>query len=620
MLRGVHALIDTTTTCPRSKWTKLLRYGPAPKCYTTLAEPTHNIAVLGGGITGLACAYYLTHELPRARVTIYEASDRIGGWLSSNRVEVHDGTVLFETGPRTLRPTTNGLLSARLVQDLGLAKDGIFPQKSSPAARNRYVYYPDHLVRMPHPSYGLAENLWSLLTEPVFSGTLSGALLEPFRDARDKSLKDESVGAFLTRRIGRNTVDRIVSAVLHGIYAGDVWQLSAKSLFSGAWRDEGIEGSVFAGMMKRARSVPALLSGRGGEIEVPKRDADFMMEMKDYKWDNLLKATLNGSTVFTFKEGLQTLVDALVRSLVEQGNVEFRTSTPVQSITLTEDSSNIRVTHQNEDLGSTYSHVISALSPVHLDEVAKTGARALVPPIPAVTVMTVNLYYRTPHLNPPGFGYLIPQATPFDNNPERALGVIFDTAYSPSPQDLDLNNWHVNDADQLRKAREQGQLINVNDFGWYNMPERPNMQDYVRKRGTKLTVMLGGHWWNDWPAFPDEQEGLTLARSVLQRHLGITEEPEVGRVNVQRDCIPQYTVGHEARLKTAHDNIAREYKGRLRVAGNWMSGVGVNDCLRSAWDVVRNLRKGCDGTGLEHVGGEEYVKMRQMLPGEEREE
>ena len=78
-------------------------------------ESAQNVAVLGGGITGLSSAYYLTKELPRAKITIYEASDRIGGWLSSKRVPVKDGTILFEAGPRTLRPSSNGVLSARLV-------------------------------------------------------------------------------------------------------------------------------------------------------------------------------------------------------------------------------------------------------------------------------------------------------------------------------------------------------------------------------------------------------------------------------------------------------------------------------------------------------------------------
>jgi len=67
-------------------------------------------------VTGLASAYYLTKELPKAKITVYEASDRIGGWLSSKRVPVKDGTILFEAGPRTLRPAANGVLSARLVR------------------------------------------------------------------------------------------------------------------------------------------------------------------------------------------------------------------------------------------------------------------------------------------------------------------------------------------------------------------------------------------------------------------------------------------------------------------------------------------------------------------------
>ncbi|KAK5114462.1 hypothetical protein LTR62_002397 [Meristemomyces frigidus] len=581
-----------------------------PRWQSTDSKPTHDVAILGGGITGLASAYYLTKELPKARITIYEASERIGGWLSSKRVPVKDGTVLFEAGPRTLRPSSNGVLSARLMQELDLAKDAIFPQKTSPAARNRYVYYPDHLVRMPHPSFGFAENAWSLMTEPIFRGTPWAAVQEIFKDARDKGVQDESVGDFFSRRLTFNTVDRILSGVLHGIYAGDAWKLSAKSLFPGLWRDEAKAGSVFAGMLKSRAEGP----------EITKREADYLQDMKEYEWDDLLRATLRESTVFTFRDGLQMLSDRLVRNLVEKGNVEFRTSTPVRSIAAAQDYGSISVNADDPAQSGSYTHVISALSPGHLNNVARQpeerGTAILIPTIPAVTVMTVNLYYRTPDLNPPGFGYLIPQATPFENNPERALGVIFDTAYSPSTKDIDLNNWQIDNISQLQQAREQGQLINVNDFAWYNMPERPNVQDDVPERGTKLTVMLGGHWWNEWPSFPDEKEGLAMAKSVLQRHLNITEEPEAWAVNLQRDCIPQYNVGHEERLKTAHSNVRREYKGRLRVAGSWMSGVGVNDCLRSAWDVVQGLRKGVDGTGLEHIGTTEYVRLKAVKPGQ----
>jgi len=101
--------------------------------------------------------------------------------------------------------------------------------------------------------------------------------------------------------------------------------------------------------------------------------------------------------------------------------------------------------------------------------------------------------------------------------------------------------------------------------------------------------------------------------------LGIKEEPEVWQVNMQKDCIPQYVVGHERKLRTAHDNLWQEYRGRLRVAGSWMSGVGVNDCLRSAWDVVRSIKDRRDGTGLEHVGRDEYVRLKPARPGQDSE-
>lgn len=61
------------------------------------------VAVLGGGITGLATAFNLSRDLPNSQITIFESSSRLGGWLDSEKVEVDGGHVVFEWGPRTLR-------------------------------------------------------------------------------------------------------------------------------------------------------------------------------------------------------------------------------------------------------------------------------------------------------------------------------------------------------------------------------------------------------------------------------------------------------------------------------------------------------------------------------------
>ena len=62
------------------------------------------MAIIGGGITGLVTAYRLATSTERPlRITLYESSKRLGGWLNTKFVNVEDGTVVFEQGPRALR-------------------------------------------------------------------------------------------------------------------------------------------------------------------------------------------------------------------------------------------------------------------------------------------------------------------------------------------------------------------------------------------------------------------------------------------------------------------------------------------------------------------------------------
>ncbi|KAG9694699.1 Protoporphyrinogen oxidase, partial [Aureobasidium melanogenum] len=538
----------------------------AIRCYSLPAEP-NDIAVLGGGITGLATAHYLARSNPNRKITIYESSPRLGGWLHTEKVEIDDGHILFEKGPRTLRPAGNGALTARLVNQLGLEDDTIFTLKSAPAATNRYIYYPDHIVRVPapDPQKGFVANasalIYALTSEPAFKGIVSRVLLEPSVSARDPSVTDESVGDFFVRRIGRRLVDQVMSAVVHGIYAGDIYQLSMKSLFPSIWRLEEEHGSILAGL------VHNMAEG----AKIPAKEIDFINAMKQpYPFSSDFRKNFRRSNVFTFRHGIQQLVDKLEESLKQQSNVTFQLNQQITDIKNTEHNVELEAKHStNQSLAKhKHTHVISTLSPDTTSQVASSMNRDFLnlPVCPTPTVMTVNLYYRTPNLNPPGFGYLIPLDIPIDQNPERALGVTFDTAYSAStPSDKDFVG---------------------------------PMQDTVSNRGTKLTVMLGGHFWNGWSSYPTKEEGLQMAESVVGRHLGITEKPAAHSVNLNYNCIPQYTVGFEDRVKRFHDELSIRYSGRLRVAGNWVRGVGVNDCIRSAWEVARELDTS-DLTGLE---------------------
>lgn len=84
---------------------------------TQAFDEVRDVAIFGGGITALASAFFLSENLPDSKITIYEGSDRLGGWIDSHMIEHEDGKILFEGGPRSLRPAgCNGQLMLSLVR------------------------------------------------------------------------------------------------------------------------------------------------------------------------------------------------------------------------------------------------------------------------------------------------------------------------------------------------------------------------------------------------------------------------------------------------------------------------------------------------------------------------
>jgi protoporphyrinogen oxidase len=568
----------TRTTSFRLSTTLLCRY----LSNTAPAEQHKDVAIVGGGITGLATAYFLTKRAPQAKITLYEASSRNGGWIDSNWAEEGDrGRVLFEHGPRTLRtrgekmlpmahlvrrfhclPSTYIYIDKSLqVQDLDLIDSCIFTKKSSPAASRRYLYYPDRLVMMPSPNnmakgfQGLYDLFWTVLTEPVFKGVLAGAAGEYFRSPRNPGLSDESIGSFLSRRMGsKDFANNMMSAVMHGIYAGDIWQLSAKSILTALWDAEGRYGSITNYLLE------TVFKG-----VVMKRYEDIELSSK-FPWkalDASFRKNLTQSDVLTFRKGLRQVTDALEERLKENENVLLRYSMPVDTICPSDQVDKVSLI-ANGNPTIDYDHIVSTTPATQLSNIVVAGNDSLkskvlsssLGKIESVTVMVVNLWFESPYLLPQnGFGYLIPRSIPFVQNPECALGVIFDS---------------------------------------------DTVQGQDTAKGTKLTVMLGGHWWDGFSSYPSQEEGLVMARSVVSRHLKINESPKAWKVTLQKDCIPQYKVGHDDRLKRANHELQFHFHGRLKVAGSSYTGVGVNDCIRAASDVADSIADNqANSTGLE---------------------
>jgi oxygen-dependent protoporphyrinogen oxidase len=183
----------------------------------------------------------------------------------------------------------------------------------------------------------------------------------------------------------------------------------------------------------------------------------------------------------------------------------------------------------------------------------------------AVTIQVVNLWYPQEDLHKPyyGFGYLIPGTVPADQNPECALGVMFDSSrenmYVPIDAAADVS------------------------AGNATMDSLP---------GTKVTVLLGGHYWSDLPQsfLPDSTTAIESAKAVLERHLGIPRSTfAVTSSKLCVNAIPQHRVGHLKRLSEVRSELEAAFDGHLAVVGSSYQSPGVLPSIRAAREIAHDI-------------------------------
>ena len=455
-------------------------------------------------------------------MTVLEGSPRAGGWLQSKRVEKPGGTILFETGPHTLRPTTlSGYAGLELIKQIDLEKEILWVSKDSTASKNRYVKYEDRLVLLRPPKRFILDTYF--LKEPLLRRAIGGVLKFGIKSPRRPAgMEDESVASWFERRFNKHIARYFVSALMHGVYAGDYKRLSMRSTFLKPLWDMETAGKRF--------------------MKPPLEDDLFGAELKMGMGLELMRKA-SDSRMYSFKDGTESLSRRLTEKL--KGQVTIRTDSPVQSIKSEGDQIKVRTGLQSQS----FSHIISTIPLPHLFRTVPGPPKELVSSFPAaVTVAVVNLYYPGGSLIMPihGFGYLIPKTD--HGNLENALGVII-----------------VSDG-------IQGQ-----DTGKY-------------ESGVKLTVMLGGHYWRGRTSYPSDDELLAAAKNVVARDLGITAEPSVNLVTLQRECIPQYEVGHWERIQKLEGYLDSTFgRERVKIVGSAVDGVGVNDCILSARRMAKRM-------------------------------
>ena len=200
-----------------------------------MGNPNKTIAILGGGITGLTAAYELL-KLGH-KPTVFESSPRIGGAIET----IRQNDFLAECGPNTLLETSPRI--SNLISDLGLDSRKRY---ANPSMKNRYIIKGGKPVPMPlSPGQFVTTKLFSL-------GAKLNLIKEPFI-APCPSETEESLAAFIVRRLGQEFLDYAINPFVAGVYAGDPSRLSVQHAFPKLYALEQKYGSMIKGQFFGAR-------------------------------------------------------------------------------------------------------------------------------------------------------------------------------------------------------------------------------------------------------------------------------------------------------------------------------------------------------------------------------
>ncbi|XP_077430924.1 protoporphyrinogen oxidase [Vanacampus margaritifer] len=352
------------------------------------------VAVLGGGIGGLAASYYLGKSPQIAKVILLESSSRFGGWLWSTRRS--DGGV-FEHGPRGIRPAgAVGRNTLNMVEDLGLSGEILPVTYSHDASKNRYLYVNKQLHRMPSGMSGL------LRTVPPFSSPLLFSIATEIFAKKSKG-EDESIHSFVSRRLGKELADIAVDSLCRGVFAGDCKKLSVRSCFPVLYNAEQRRGSLTLGMLLGSGPSPVVAPGPLSQ-----------------------RATKESWAQWSLRRGLEQLPESITDFLQRSERVQLHREAPVKLINPSATGWTIHL----EDGMVKADHIISALPAKVLSSVLPSSCQPLIQKlhdISCVTVAVVNLQYEGAVLPVTGFGHLVPSS-----EDRGLLGVVYDSV--PFPQ------------------------------------------------------------------------------------------------------------------------------------------------------------------------------------------
>jgi oxygen-dependent protoporphyrinogen oxidase len=470
------------------------------------------VAIIGGGVTGLAAAHRLQEVGGKdVSVRLIEGSDRLGGVIATDR---RDGFVL-EQGPDSM--ITDKPWGLALARRLGLEAELIGTNETN---RRSFVVRGGELMPVPEGFQLLAPSRFGpLVGSRIFSWPGKARMAFDLFLPRREDNSDESLGSFVTRRLGREALDRMAQPMIAGIYGADPMNLSLRATLPRFLDMEREHGSVIRAMWARMRAANGKPGG-GPPGNPPNGTA-----ANGQGSANRGVSGARYGLFVSFRNGMQTLTDALEERL-PAGSVLL--NTVVERLERRGDRWQLRL-----DSGETVDADAVILSlPAHrsarLLEPLDSRSAEILAEIPYASSATMSLCYRREDVPHPldGFGFVVPSIEKL-----TLLGCTFtNVKYSHrAPEGVAL----------LRAFLGETALQNR-----------------------------------------DDNELEQLVRADLRKLLGITAAPQFVVTGRHPRSMAQYAVGHLDRIAEVEERITR-FPG-LALAGNAYHGIGIPDCVHSA--------------------------------------
>jgi protoporphyrinogen/coproporphyrinogen III oxidase len=332
------------------------------------------IAIIGGGISGLAAAFAIEEHRRSTGADVdyvlYESSSRLGGVLRTEKV---DGC-LVEAGPDSF--VTEKPWAADLCRAMGLGDQLI---GSNDADRKTYILTRGRLVVMPDGlMFMVPTKILPTGLSPLFSWKTKLRMTQELFHPPRAVDQDESVAAFVERHYGAEMVDRLADPLLSGVYGGEAASLSVRAVLPRFAEMEKTHGSLGRAMLAAKKKMSA----------VSRKPAP---------------------PLFTsLKAGMQHMAESVVSRLTPSS---LLINAPVQAIQAEAGGWVVSAGLQSDHFDS----VIVALPAPAAAHVLRMASSELSTELAAIqysSSITVGLGYdrEVRQALPPGFGFLVPRS------------------------------------------------------------------------------------------------------------------------------------------------------------------------------------------------------------------